>query len=81
MEEYGRLGDFGLFQLFVCAFKHNVCDAETEDLVGFLKHFVSHLVGVVQFFAHSYELGTLSGEYKCFHYIWIKFCFLFLRQS
>lgn len=67
VEEDGGLGNLGLLQVLVGAFEHKVGYAEAEYLVGFLKHFASYLVGVVQVFSHAHKLCALSGKYKCFH--------------
>ena len=67
MEEHGWLRHFRLLQLFVSAFEYDVRDSETKDVVGFLKKLFSYGVLLVKVLAHSYELGTLPGKYKCFH--------------
>lgn len=69
MEEYGGLCHLGLTQVLVCTGKHEVCDAESENLVCLLEHLFCNRIIVIQVFAHSDELGTLSWEYKCFHAI------------
>ena len=45
VEEDGGLGHLGLLQVFGCAGKHEVGDAEADNLVGALKHVAA--VGVV----------------------------------
>ena len=47
VEENGRLGDFGLFQVFGGAGKHEVGDAEANNLVGLLKEVAAVLAVVV----------------------------------
>ena len=65
VEEYGGLGDAGLLQFFVRTGEHDVGDAETEDLVGFLEEFLRSRNVVVEVFAHSDGLGALAREYVC----------------
>ena len=67
MDEYGGLCNLSLAQVFISTFKHEVSDAETKNLVGLFKHFVSYGIVIIQVFAHSYELGTLSWKNKSFH--------------
>ena len=67
VKEYGRLGHLCLAQILLRAFKHEVCDPESKDLIGFLKHFADLRVAFVEVLAHSYELGALTGKYICFH--------------
>ena len=68
VEEYCRLSHGGLTEVFVSAGKHEVGDAEAENVVGLFEELTRFGVVVVQVFAHSYELGALAGEYVCFHY-------------
>ncbi len=67
VEEYGGLGYFGLTEVFVSACKHQVGDAEAENLVCLLEHFLGYFIAFIEVFAHSYELGALTGEYVSFH--------------
>ena len=67
MKEHGGLGDVGAAEVFVSALKHEVGDAEAEDFVGFFKEIAGGFVGLVEVFAHSYELGALTGKYESFH--------------
>ena len=71
VEVYGRLGHFRLAEVFVGTFKHDVGDAETEDIIGFFKQFLGEWVCVIEFFTHSYKLCSLSGKYKCFHIVYL----------
>ncbi len=67
VEENGGLCNLGLTEVFVSALKHEVGYAESEYLVGLLKHLFGHRIIVIEVFAHAYKLGTLTGKYKCFH--------------
>ena len=67
MKEDSGLSHLGLTQVLIGAFKHQVGDAESKNLVSLLKHLLSHGVVVIQVFAHTYKLGTLTGKYNCFH--------------
>ena len=68
VQEYGGLGDLGLLQVVLGAFKHEVGDAETQHLIGFLKQFFGLGIVVIQVLAHTDELCALTGEYECFHF-------------
>lgn len=67
MQEYRRLSHLGLLQVIFRTFKHEVGDAEAEHLIGFLKHVMGEAAALVEVFAHTHKLGTLTREYKCFH--------------
>ena len=67
VDENGGLGDAGFFEVFVGAFEHEIGDSETEDFVGLFHHGADAFVAVVVVFAHSYELGALTGKYVCVH--------------
>jgi len=68
VEEYGRLGDFSLFELFVRTGEHDVGDAETEDFVGLLEESLGFGNVVVEVFAHADGLSALTRKYVCvFH--------------
>ena len=67
VKEDGGLCHFCLTQVLFRAIEHKVRDAEAEYLVCLLKHGAGGLVVVIQVLAHSYELGSLTGKYKCFH--------------
>ena len=69
MKKNRRLCNLCLAQLLIAAVKHNICNAEAEYFVGFLKIFSCSRVVLIQLFSHSAELCTLSCEYKCFHII------------
>ena len=56
VNEDGGLGDARLFELVVGAAEHNVCDAEAQDVVGFLHHGLDGSVAVIQVFAHAHKL-------------------------
>ena len=75
VEEYGRLGDFGLLELLVRTGEHDVGDTEAEDFIGFLKEFLCCGNVVVEVFTHSDSLGTLAREYVCvlhnFHELYV----------
>lgn len=73
-QEYGVDEDSGLSyscfaEVFVGAFKHEVGDAEAEDVVSFFEEFAGFGVVFVEVFAHSYELSALTGKYECVHMI------------
>ena len=67
MEEDGGLRHIGAFQLLLRAPEHDVGDAEFQHLVGLLKKFSRLQIVVVQLFAHSYELCSLTGKNVCSH--------------
>ncbi len=69
VQEDGGLCHLGLLEVFLSAFEHEVCDTETQNLVCFLKELLGFGIVVVEVFAHSYKLGTLTGENICFHII------------
>ena len=68
VQEYSGLSDLGLLQVILGAFKHEVGNAETQHLIGFLKQFFGLGVVVIQVLAHTDKLRTLTGEYECFHF-------------
>ena len=68
VQEDGRLRHLRLAQVFVRTCKHNIGNAISQDIIGFLKQILGKCRVFVQVFAHSYELGTLTGKYKCFHF-------------
>jgi hypothetical protein len=72
VQEHSRLRDLRLFQLVGCAFEHNLRNLKTENIVSFVKKSLGFGVVLIQIFAHTGELGTLTGENKCFH------CLLFV---
>ena len=63
------MSDLCLAEVFLCAFKHKVCDTESEDFVCFFEKFFCYCIVVVEVFAHSDKLSPLSGEYECFHLV------------
>ena len=67
MEEHGRLSNLSLLEFIVGTVEHNVGDAITENIISFLKKLFCLWIVVVEVFTHTYELGSLSGKYKCFH--------------
>ena len=68
MQEDGRLRYFGLLQVSLCAFEHDIGNAEAESLVGLFEIFAGQRVVVIQRFTHARELGTLARENICvFH--------------
>ena len=71
VQEYSGLSDLGLLQVILGAFKHEVGDAESQHLIGFLKQFFGLGIVVIQVFAHTDKLRTLTGEYECFHCLFI----------
>ena len=72
VEEDGGLRHLRLLQFLVSAFKHNVRDAKTEDIIGLFKKFLGGGVLLVQVLAHTYKLCALTGKYKCFHGLVIR---------
>ena len=68
MQEYSRLSNLSLLQVFVSTSEHDIGDTITQNLVSFLKQFLCSFIVVVQVLTHSNELRTLSREYKCFHF-------------
>ncbi len=81
MEEDSRLGDTCLLEILIGSFKHDVCDAESKNLIGFLKHLMSNRIAVVKILPHAYELGSLTGKHKCFHlYLYYYQVHLFNRR-
>ena len=73
MQEDCRLRDLCLLQVIVGAFEHDIRDSVTQNLVGFLKKFLSCCVVVVEILTHPYELSSLSGKNKCFHFFLLVF--------
>ena len=74
VEEYGRLRYLRLLQLLVRTCEHDVRDAETENLVGFLEQLLRFGYVVVKVFAHTDCLGTLTRKYVCvFHNLCLNF--------
>ena len=67
VQEHCGLCHTGLLQLLSGSLEHDIRDAETKYVVCLLKELPCSLVVLIQFFAHSSELGTLTREYKCFH--------------
>lgn len=47
MQEDGRLGHLGLFQVLVRAIEHNVGDAVAKNVVGFVEKFLGFRIGFV----------------------------------
>ena len=68
MQEDGWLGYFGLAQVLISAFKHDIRDLELQDVVRFLEHVLGFGKVVVQVLAHSHKLGPLTGENVCFNH-------------
>ena len=69
MEEDCRLGDICSPEVFVASVEHDVCDAESENLIGLLHHLTCLQTIVVQVFSHTRELCALTGKYICFFHI------------
>ena len=67
VKEYCRLRHAGLLQLLVCTVEHDISDAEAKDFVGLLEEVLSNGMIFIEVFAHSDELGTLTGKYVSFH--------------
>ena len=66
--EYGRLGDFSLFELFVRTGEHDVGDAEAEDFVGLLEKRFGLGNVIVEVFAHADGLSSLTRKnIRVFH--------------
>ena len=72
VQENSRLCNLSLLQIFFGAFKHQVGDAETQHLIGFFKQFFGLGVVVIQVLAHTDKLCALTGEYECFHFLFIQ---------
>src|SRR5690554_748772 len=66
MKKDGRLGYFGLPQVFVCSFKHEVSNPKSQDVVGLFKQFFGQGRLLVKVLAHSNKLCPLSGKYISF---------------
>ena len=64
---YCRLRHFCLFQFLICSIKHDVCDAETENLISFLEELFGNGMLLVEIFTHTNKLCTLARKNKCFH--------------
>ena len=71
MEEYGRLSHLRLLQFLVCSLEHDIGNTITKNLVCFLKKFLCKRVVIIQILTHAYKLRSLSGKYKCFHFLTI----------
>ena len=67
VQEHGRLGNLCLLQCLGIALEHDVGQTETKYLVGLLHHLLCHFIALVQVLAHTSELCSLTGKYKCFH--------------
>ena len=67
VEEHGRLCHLGLLQLISSSLEHDIGNLEAKHLVGFVEKFLGKWVVLIEVFAHSNELGSLTGEYECFH--------------
>ena len=67
LKENGRLGHFCLTQILVGAVEHDVRNAVPQDVISLFKQFLGQSRVFIQVLAHPYELGALSGKYKCFH--------------
>ena len=70
VEEYCRLSHLSLAKIFIGTVKHQVGDAESKNVISFFKHFTGHGI-VIVVLAHTYELRTLTGEYKCLHNVYV----------
>ena len=70
MKENGRLCHLRLLQVLVCTFEHDVGNAITQNVVSLLKQIFCCGVVVVQVLTHTYELCSLSGKNKCFHFLY-----------
>lgn len=73
MQEYGRLSDLGLLQVLLSAFKHEVCNAETQHFIGLFKQFFGLGIVVIQVLAHTHKLCALTRKYECFHCLIVSF--------
>ena len=67
MKEDCRLCHLRLLQVFVCAIKHDVRDAISQNVISFLKKFLCKGICIVKILTHAYKLCSLSGKNKCFH--------------
>jgi hypothetical protein len=56
-----------LFQFISRTPKHGVGYAKSKDGIGLIEQGFNFGIGVVQVFAHSGELGSLTGKYIGFH--------------
>ena len=68
VEEDCGLCHLGLLEFVISSFKHNVGYPVAKYFVGFLEKLFGFRVVVVQVFAHTRELCSLSRENKCFHF-------------
>ena len=73
MQKNCGLCNLCLLQLIIGSGKHNIGNPVTKNIVSFLKKFFCQRVIVVEVFAHTYKLCSLSGKNKCFHNSFKKF--------
>ena len=69
MKEDGGLRHLRLFEVFLGAVEHQIGDAETENIVCFLKKFFCFRVVIIKIFSHSDKLGALARKYISFHIV------------
>src|SRR5688572_5108337 len=67
VNEYRKLRDFSLFQLFSSSLEHDLCDFKTQNNICLVDNRLSLGIRVVNILGHACELRALSGEDICFH--------------
>ncbi len=65
MQDYGRLSNLRLLQLLIRSAEHDVRYTIAKNLIGLFEQLFCLGRVVIEVFAHSYELSTLTGEYVC----------------
>ena len=68
VEEDCRLCHLSLLEFVVGSFEHDVGYPVAKYFVGFFEKLLGFRIVVVQVFAHTCELCSLSWENKCFHF-------------
>lgn len=72
VQEYCRLCDLCLFEVFGRVFEYYICNVEIKDIVGLFKQCFGKIVVFVQVFVYIFKLGSLAGENVGFYGL---FCF------
>src|SRR5690606_25285339 len=65
MQENSRLRYAGLLQFFIGTLKHHMRNTDEQDLIRLFKQESCFITVVVKVFAHTSELGSLSGKDVC----------------
>ena len=71
MYKYSRLRYIGLFQLFFGAGEHDVCDTETQYIIGLLKKVFGCAALLVKVLAHAAKLRALARKNICVLHVFV----------